>query len=452
MKYPFILYILLILSLSSSGQDYINLEAKGTAGIYSSSESPFWMHSNRRGRVDEKTFYSGLLSGSVIFNKDNSSSFQFGGGLLYKDGYDDGFKIDEAYFSYVSPKIRVDIGKRQRTDLYQGLSVSNESILWSLNASPFPGISIETVEPVFFNFKDYGLGFKFSIGEYLLDDERFIDNTRLHHKSGHLVYRTQKDFEVSLGLQQFVQWAGVSEEFGRLPKTLEDYGRVITGRAGVDDVGGEEVNALGNQMGSYELKIRTRINDLDVELFYNHIFEDGSGLKLGNFPDGRYGVYIEDNRDTFWGKDWIRYFIYEFYYTKNQSRDRKSSAIDGADNYFNNNLYQSGWTYQNRVIGVPLILLNDDRFRIGTNILTVHHLGLKGALLKNNSYQFLLSYRVNYGLKDSFYKPTARVVSSYLEVELMKGDYNLSAFVASDIKNVDQSNFGAGLIFSRSLF
>jgi hypothetical protein len=88
MKYPFILYILLILSLSSSGQDYINLEAKGTAGIYSSSESPFWMHSNRRGRVDEKTFYSGLLSGSVIFNKDNSSSFQFGGGLLYKDGYD----------------------------------------------------------------------------------------------------------------------------------------------------------------------------------------------------------------------------------------------------------------------------------------------------------------------------------------------------------------------------
>ncbi|WP_298524024.1 capsule assembly Wzi family protein [uncultured Christiangramia sp.] len=451
MRHPFILYIFLILGLSSSGQDYFNLDVKGTAGLYSGSESPFWMHTNRRGRLDEKTFYSGLLSGTAIFEIDNTRSFQFGGGFQYKDGYDDGLKIDEAYFSYVSPKIRVDIGKRQRTDLYQGLSVSNESILWSLNASPFPGVSIETVEPIFFKFKDYGLGFKFSFGEYLLDDDRYIDNPRLHHKSGHLVYRSQKDFEVSLGLQQFVQWAGTSEEFGRLPQTLEDYGRVITGRAGIDDVGGQEVNALGNQIGSYELKMKSRINDLDVEFFYNHIFEDGSGLKLGNFPDGRYGIYVEDNRDTFWGKDWIKAFMYEFHFTKNQSRSRKSSLEDGADNYFNNNLYRSGWTYQNLIIGNPFILTTDERFRIGVNIITAHHVGITGKAFKL-PYRALLSYRKNYGVKDSFFPVTKEVISSYLEVELMKGDYNLSAFIASDIKSVDQSNFGTGLKFSRSLF
>lgn len=451
MKHPFILCIFIILGLSSYGQDYFNLNATGTAGLYSGSESPFWMHSNRRGRLDETTFYSGLLTSTAIFEIDNTRSFQFGGGILYKDGYDDGFKIDEAYFSYVSPKIRVDIGKRQRTDLYQGLSVSNESILWSLNASPFPGISIETVEPVFFNFEDYGLGFKFSIGEYLLDDERFIDNTRLHHKSGHLVYRTQKDFEVSLGLQQFVQWAGTSEEFGRLPQSLEDYGSVITGSAGTDDVEGEEVNALGNQIGSYELKISSRISNLDFEFFYNHIFEDGSGLKMGNLPDGRYGIYVEDNRDTFWGEDWIKAFIYEFHYTKNQSRSRKSSTSDGADNYFNNNLYRSGWTYQNLIIGNPFILTTEERYRIGVNIITAHHIGISGEAF-NLPYKALLSYRKNYGRKDTFFDITKEVFSSYLEVELMKGDYNLSAFVASDIKNVDQSNFGAGLKFSRSLF
>ncbi|WP_298247444.1 capsule assembly Wzi family protein [uncultured Christiangramia sp.] len=451
MKHPFILCIFIILGLSSYGQDYFNLNATGTAGLFSGSESPFWIHSNRRGRLDERTFYSGLLTGTAIFEIDNTRSFQFGGGILYKDGYDNSFKIDEAYFSYVSPKIRVDIGKRQRTDLYQGLSVSNESILWSLNASPFPGISIETVEPVFFNFKDYGLGFKFSIGEYLLDDERFIDNTRLHHKSGHLVYRTQKDFEVSLGLQQFVQWAGTSEEFGRLPQSLEDYGSVITGSAGTDDVEGEEVNALGNQIGSYELKISSRISNLDFEFFYNHIFEDGSGLKMGNLPDGRYGIYVEDNRDTFWGEDWIKAIIYEFHYTKNQSRSRKSSTSDGADNYFNNNLYRSGWTYQNLIIGNPFILTTDERFRIGVNIITAHHVGITGKAFKL-PYRALLSYRKNYGVKDSFFPVTKEVLSSYLEVELMKGDYNLSAFVASDIKNVDQSNFGAGLKFSRPLF
>ena len=98
MKHPFILYIFSILGLSSSGQDYFNLETKGTAGLYSGSDSPFWMHTNRRGRLDEKTFYSGLLSGTAIFEIDNTRSFQFGGGFLYKDGYDDGIKIDEAYY------------------------------------------------------------------------------------------------------------------------------------------------------------------------------------------------------------------------------------------------------------------------------------------------------------------------------------------------------------------
>ena len=69
-------------------------------------------------------------------------------------------------------------------------------------------------------------------------------------------------------------------------------------------------------------------------------------MKGGNFPDGRYAVYLEDNRDTFWGNSWLKAFIYEFYYTKNQSRSRAGSEEDGSDNYFNNNLYRSGWTYK----------------------------------------------------------------------------------------------------------
>ena len=143
--------------------------------------------------------------------------------------------------------------------------------------------------------------------------------------------------------------------------------------------------------------------------------------------------------------------MYEFHFTKNQSRSRKSSLEDGADNYFNNNLYRSGWTYQNLIIGNPFILTTDERYRIGVNIITAHHIGITGEAFKL-PYRALLSYRKNYGVKDSFFPVTKEVISSYLEVELMKGDYNLSAFITSDIKNVDQSNFGTGLKFSRSLF
>jgi hypothetical protein len=451
MKPNYILFFTLLLGSLSYGQFDSELDITAFGDVYTGKESPFWIHTNQRGRVDEKTIFSGLITSSINFEMSNSQSFDFGVGALYKDGYDDVLKIDEAYFSYQSNNFGVVLGKKQRPDIFQGLSASNENILWSLNSSPLPGIRIFTRSPLFLN-GSHGLGIKFKLEEYLMDGERYVNDTRLHHKSAHLVYQNQQDLEIAIGLHQFVQWAGTSPEYGKLPGSFEDYIKVFTGSAGSDDVGGEEVNALGNQLGSYEISVKTKINDIDFHFLYNHIFEDASGLKMGNLPDGRYAVYFEDNRDTFWGSDWVKGFIYEFYYTKNQSRRRKSSEVDGADNYFNNNLYRSGWTYQNFVIGTPFILKNDNRFRIGTNILTVHHIGVKGTAFEKLPYKFLFSYRKNYGLKDSFYAETRHVFSSLIELELVRANYNLDVMVGTDIKTYDSSNFGVGIKWSKSIF
>ncbi|CAL66946.1 capsule assembly Wzi family protein [Christiangramia forsetii] len=454
MRIYFLIIIISVLSLSSClGQVIYDLNFEGQAQLFSEEKSPFWMHTNSRGRVDEKTHFTGLLSYKATIDLEEERQAEFGLGGFFRDGYDDGFKLDEAYFSYLTAKIGIVVGKKQRNDLFNNLSASNESILWSLNASPLPGIRFFTRDPLFIK-GDYGLGIMVSLEEYIMNDDRFIDNTRLHHKSGHIVYRSKKGFQISLGGQHFVQWAGYSEEFGELPNSFDAYRRIFLGMASENEVaGGEEVNALGNQIGSYELKIKTKINDVDFQFLYNHIFEDNSGLKGGNFPDGRYAVYFEDNRDTFWGSSWLKAFMYEFYYTKNQSRDRKSSEVDGADNYFNNNLYQSGWTYRNQILGVPFILLNEDtRFRIGTNILTVHHLGIKGKVLEEFPYRLLLSYRKNYGLKDSFIKPTKEVFSTLIELELINSDYILKAQFGADIKSYDSSSFGVGINFSKKIF
>ncbi|MBT8319719.1 MAG: capsule assembly Wzi family protein, partial [Gramella sp.] len=321
-----------------------------------------------------------------------------------------------------------------------------------LNAAPMPGIRLFTREP-FFLKGDHGIGVKASLEEYLMDDERYIEDTRVHHKSIHAVYRSENNFQIDIGVQHFVQWAGNSEEFGELPGTFDDYLRIISGMASEGDVGnGQEVNALGNQIGSYELKVKTKIRDLDFRFLYNHIFEDASGMKGGNLPDGRYAVYFEDNRDAFWGSSWLKAFMYEFYYTKNQSRDRAGSLVDGADNYFNNNLYRSGWTYNKQIIGVPFILLNDNNFRIGTNIVMAHHLGIRGQILENYPYRFLLSYRKNYGVKDSFFPETKNILSTLFELELLNTDYVLKAQVGADIKSNDRSNIGVGINFSKILF
>lgn len=451
MRLPLIIVIFLLLGIECFSQTTYEVILDGTGQLYTDDESPFWMHTNQRGRIDEKTQLSGLLSSIININLGDGNSAEFGLGTFYKNGYEDGLKLDEAFFSFSSPKLGVVIGKKQKKDLFQGLSASNENILWSLNASPIPGIRLFTREP-FFLKENYGIGFMTSLEEYLLEDDRHIKNSRLHHKSFHIVYRNKSNLQLSMGLQHFVQWAGISEEFGELPGSFEDYTKVFFGRTSDEDIDGEEANALGNQIGSYEIKLKTKIKDIDFKFLYNHIFEDGSGLKMGNFPDGRYAVYFEDNRDTFWGTSWLKAFMYEFYYTKNQSRDRVSSAEDGADNYFNNNLYRSGWTYRNQVIGVPFILLNENRFRIGTNILTVHHLGLRGKAFDEYPYRFLLSYRKNYGVKDSFFAETREVFSTLLEVELINRDYNLKAQIGADIQFQENSNFGIGLNFSKTIF
>ncbi|MFD2832695.1 capsule assembly Wzi family protein [Gramella sp. AN32] len=406
---------------------------------------------NSRGRIDEKTNIMGMISGFSKMEIDDEHYFEFGLGGLYKDGYEDGVKVDEIYFNYNHPAFGIIIGKKQKPDLFNGLSATGHSILWSLNATPPPGIQFYMNKP-WFLMEDHGIGFKVGLEEYLLDDKRYIDNTRLHHKTFHLVYTNKDNLEVSVGIQHYVQWDGISEEFGKLPGTFNDYIKVFTGSIADNEVGREEVNALGNQIGSYEINVKTKIQDVDFHFIYNTIFDDGSGMKMGNFPDGRYAVYFEDNRDTFWGRDWLKKFMYEFYYTKNQSRDRAGSLVDGADNYFNNNLYRSGWTYQNRVIGIPFILLNEEtRFRIGTNILTVHHLGISGEIAEY-PYRFLLSYRKNYGLKDRFFINTREIFSSLLEVEIINSDFLLKAQLGADIKNYQKSNFGVGLNISKELF
>ncbi|SDS26077.1 capsule assembly Wzi family protein [Christiangramia echinicola] len=452
MRFLLLFVFSVLTGFPSYTQSSYEVTFEGQGQLFSDDESPFWMHTNYRGRLDEKSYLSGLITSTARFDLSPKSYAELGLGALYKDGYQNGVKLDELYFNFVSPKFGVVVGKKQREDLFQGLSATNESILWSLNAAPMPGIRFFIKDPLFL-IDDHGIGIKASLEEYLMDDERYIPDTRVHHKSAHLVYRSKNNFQIDVGVQHFVQWAGTSEEFGVLPGSFEDYIRIFTGMASEGDVGnGQEVNALGNQIGSYELKIKTKIRDLDFRFIYNHIFEDASGMKGGNLPDGRYAVYFEDNRDAFWGTSWLKAFMYEFYYTKNQSRSRVSSEIDGADNYFNNNLYRSGWTYNSQVLGVPFILLNDNNFRIGTNILTVHHLGMRGQLFDDYPYRFLLSYRKNYGVKGSFFPETKEIFSSLIEVELINSNYNLKAQIGADFKFQDNSNFGVGLNFSKTIF
>lgn len=416
----------------------------GKGIIFSGEGSPFWMHSNQRGRMNEFSNVSSLLRGVASYDITENAVFSMGMGALYQDGYIDELQFDEAYLGFENSWLAVHVGRKQRVDLYGGLSATNENIIWSLNARPLPGISLRTTRPVMF-WKEAGLGFQASLEEFITDDDRYVMDTRIHHKSFYLVLDRVRNFQFTVGLEHFVQWAGISPTYGKLPGSYKDYFNVFTGREGGDNVGGEEANALGNHIGSYVAGVKTSLQNYDVELIYNHIFEDGSGRRLGNTPDGRYGIFIKDQQP---GK-WVDSFMYEFYYTKHQSRT--STTTDGADNYFNNNLYRSGWTYESRILGVPFIFMDEDRFRVINNIVAAHHVGISGTGAFNMPYRLLASYRKNYGAKGGG-QIRSDILSTYLDLQVYQSILNINVLFGADFSTVASPNFGAGLQLSRTLF
>lgn len=445
MKFKYFL-LLYFIALNSSFSQQLEFSGAftGKGIVFSGEESPFWLHSNQRGRVNELTNFSTVLSGLVKYSVSENSTFSIGVGGLYQDGYNDEVQLDESYIAYTTSWLEAYIGRKQREELYHGLSATNENILWSLNSRPLPGISLRMTRPIYF-WKNGGVGFKASLEEFITDDERYVPDTRVHHKSFHLYFNKVRNFEFHVGLEHFVQWAGVSPVHGKLPGDFNSYIKMFAGQEGNDDVGGQEANALGNHLGSYVAGIKTSIDRYNIEIIYNHLFEDGSGRVLRNTPDGRYGIYLVDKTP---GK-WVEAMMYEFYYTKNQSKS--SPTTDGIDNYFNNNLYRSGWTYEQRILGVPFIILDEDRFRVNNNMIAAHHLGIAGVAFDALPYKLLTSYRKNYGSKGSG-RLRSDIFSGFLDLKVYQNAFDLSVNFGVDINSVAKPNFGGGIELSKRLF
>ncbi|MCX2837890.1 hypothetical protein OQ279_06955 [Salinimicrobium sp. MT39] len=444
------LTFLILLSASAAFSQEINYSVRGTAQglVYSGEESPFWLHSNQRGRIDEKTNLSSWLTGIGTYKFRNDGVLSVGIGLLYSDGYSDEMKLDEFFINYENKWVEAYAGRKQRDELFRGISATNESVLWSLNSRPVPGLSFK-VKPLML-FKRAGIGVKASWEEFFSEErDRFIQMPRIHHKSFHLIYTGIDNVELIAGGHHYVQWGGKSSEYGDLPAGLNDYIKVITGGSlagGGGLVGEQEINGLGNHLGGYEIQLNTTFSHFDISLIYNTIFEDFSGIKLRNTPDGRYGIYISDREP----EKWIQAFMYEYYFTRNQSKNYPT--IDGKDNYFNNNLYRSGWTYENRIIGLPFIMLDEDRFRVAHNNIVAHHIGLTGTAFYEYPYKFLASYRGNYGAKSGTSKPIERIISMYLDANVWQRYVDVNVQIGADLHSSESSNAGIGLRVTKNFF
>ena len=412
-------------------------------GLPSSREVlPFWMYHNSRGRISsESHVVSWISTKSFTFLTDNKYLL-LGAGALYDEGRKHkGIMVDELFAHYEDPNVYLTLGKKQQPEYYNGLSASNGNLLWSLNARPLTGIQLGTVAPLYF-FRSRQFGVEAAWNEYFPGKDGFVEDSRIHHKRIHLVFQKQ-DWQLKLGVQHFAQWGGTSPRVGPQPSDAENYLKVLTGKEGSvihSETG--KLTTIANHVGTYELLLEKDFWNFSIQFFYNHLFEDVSGKRLQNFPDGRYGLFYENrNKDQF-----ISSAIYELYYTHHQSYT--ASGFHKYDNYFNNGTYQSGWTYEGRVLGSPFFTPDPEGSGIINNKFTAHHIGFSGVVgnyFRTYPYKLLISYAHNDGRYSRRFRPQQEVLYGLLDVLVLDTILHLNLQAGFEINSTSAPVYGAGM-------
>ena len=362
-----------------------NVSAKNTL--------PFWLTANKYGAIPTSNNIS--LNTALFTNfKNTDSNFDFS----YKASFT-GFVADknnlfvnELYGSFRYKGWQLDAGSKNDDISWEGLSSSNGNIIKSINTRAFPGVNLKTIGYLQLPFAKKWLAAKANYSEYFLNDKRVVNNARLHHKS--LCFKSVLNSKLALitGLDHYVQWGGTSDEYGKMPSGFNDYLKIVFGGAGGSNAAaGEQINALGNTVGAYTIQLNYKGVNTNWNFYWSHPFEDRSGRELLNYPDALYGLFIDFKKPN----SFITHLVTELTYTKNMSGFLN---ISGGDNYFNNTIYNSGWTYFGNTIGSPFFPPKPPVDGItngiigGYNRFISYHVGFKGVLSHSITYNANASY------------------------------------------------------------
>ena len=403
--HDFVTYFMLLGALSSGGS------------------LPFWAVSNQYGLMPESNGALAVAHASTSFDESRTFQWKWTAGLAAAADAD-GVKpmVDELCVSLRWKVLRADIGMQHREKEFLGadsrlgsLSISEGHIVESNNARAMPGYKL-TLEPVSVPFTKNHLKLSGSWGDYKTLDDRYVDGALVHRMAAYLRYDINPQWFVQLGLDHYAIWGGSSPKYGDMGASFSNYLRVVTGRsAGESGTVSDQINVLGDHGGAEQLRAGWKGAESSVTFQYEKPYNDKSGMRLANIPDGIYTLhYSLSDKDR-----WISDLLFEYKYTMWQSGARHDPEVDedgnkittpgyylGGDNYFCNGEYRSGWTYYGRSICDPLFTVardSDGVMKIRNTRMQAWHAGVSGKLFRKIPYKLMLTYSWNYGSYSSPY-------------------------------------------------
>lgn len=411
---------------------------------------PFWARTGEDGTLPVRS--SGLFKAGADIGYTGTKGFFFESGADLVGALTQvsplnpkpvcGF-VNKLYVSGGWKMFRLDVGIKPRHGELGDLSITGGDFMQSGNARAIPGVNISS-DWIYFE-KGHWFGIRGNLAHYQTMDDRYVQGAMIHNKSAAVKVALGRKVDLMGGLHHYAQWGGTIRG-SETPQvhSFSDFMKIFFAKQGGEDASkSDQMNALGNHLGSEWIRLVWRADSFTMNLQYDKPFEDNSGKEFQNAPDGVWTLQFEGKKkDTL-----VSAVTYEFISTTWQSgtaHDRPATpeemekqdpddpyygkiVIGGCDNYFTNSPYRSGWTSYGRTIGLPLILQsapNEDGYVYGivNNRLRGHHIGIKGTVAQKVPYRFRGTFTRNFGVyhqgESSFFASTPWQLSLGLDAEV----------------------------------
>jgi len=405
-------------------------------GTYFSTSAitPFWLRANQYGIVPLQapvlTFRGSANKeyDSTKNDRQNLKKFGIGYGFwgVANVGKQSGLFLPEAYLKVRFGAFEIYGGRRREVIGLVDTTLTSGSYSWSGNALPMPKIQISI--PNYTSIIGKGiLSIKGGYAHGWFGTQGDVKKYYLHQKWFYgRIGKPNWKIKFFGGFNHQVQWGGypikpyTEKQTGRpitnYGKDFKTYLNVVTG-VSLNTKGGlaldgvplnEAWNRSGNHLGTIDFATEINLTHSNLLVYRQNIYEDGSLFYLNNISDGLFGFSLVRKNVQ---KGIIR-FCFEYLNTTSQGgkpeeRYDNIPQLRGNDNYFNNGIYTSGWTYRNNIIGTPLMtplsqnkstLISNYNFSdqpnsyIVNNRLKAYNLSLTGKMLNLNfTTKFILS-------------------------------------------------------------
>ena len=413
--------------LSRLGKD-IEYEATLNGQFGDGEHAPFWQTANRFGLASTKN-NSGYLRAAIRRDSEADSlrkwRIGYGADMAVPFGWDSKFVLQQLYAEFAYLKVRLSIGQKERHSELKNDALTSGSMVLGTNARPLPQVRLETSDFFAIPGTRHWVSLKGHAAYGWYTDNRwqrdfnhgvkgaiFTANSLYHSKAGYMRVGNPDKFPLVFtgGAEMVCQFGGTVWNRGitnrpdggyDMPAGLKEYCQAFI-PTGSDVTDGDNPNVMGNQVGSYQVRLDYHGHGWIASLYGEHFFEDHSMMGWDfDWKDFLWGAEVKLPKNPF-----LSTIVLEHQRTTDQSgavfvnTSQHIRPIGGVDNYYHHGLYGS-YQHAGFMMGTPLILSpiyrTDGHLEPTDSRLTAHHIGLSGNPHPDVSYRILYTYEKSLG-------------------------------------------------------